>query len=466
MRKEEVAFLCYKEVFWLNSAQNPLGTQPIGRLLVKLAIPTVIAQLINVLYNIVDRIYIGNIPETGAMALTGLGITFPILMIISAFAAFVGMGAAPLASMRMGEGRDEDAEKILGTSCVLLLLLAVVLTAVIFVFKRPLLYLFGASDNIFGYADDYLTIYLMGTVFVMLALGLNTFISAQGFAATAMLSVLIGAICNIILDPVFIFLFGMGVQGAALATILSQGISAAWIVLFLVSRRSRLRIRRENLRLPPALIRSILALGISPFVMQATESLVNIVLNRGLQDYGGDLYVGTLAIMTSLLQFITLPSQGVAQGAQPIISYNFGAGNIDRAKETFRKLLVSILIYTTVCCLLMVFLPSVFARVFTADASLLELTAKMMPIYFAGIWAFGLQLSCQITFLSLGQAKISLFLALLRKVFLLIPLSIILPHFFGVMGIYWAEPIADVVSAFTALGLFLATRNRIFVQKK
>ena len=430
----------------MNSAQNPLGTQPIGRLLVKLAIPTVIAQLINVLYNIVDRIYIGNIPETGAMALTGLGITFPILMIISAFAAFVGMGAAPLASMRMGEGRDEDAEKILGTSCVLLLLLAVVLTAVIFVFKRPLLYLFGASDNIFGYADDYLTIYLMGTVFVMLALGLNTFISAQGFAATAMLSVLIG----------------MGVPGAALATILSQGISAAWIVLFLVSRRSRLRIRRENLRLPPALIRSILALGISPFVMQATESLVNIVLNRGLQDYGGDLYVGTLAIMTSLLQFITLPSQGVAQGAQPIISYNFGAGNVDRAKETFRKLLVSILIYTTVCCLLMVFLPSVFARVFTADASLLELTAKMMPIYFAGIWAFGLQLSCQITFLSLGQAKISLFLALLRKVFLLIPLALILPHFFGVVGIYWAEPIADMVSAFTSFGLFMANRSRIF----
>ncbi len=463
MPAEGGSFLLEKEVLRLNESQNPLGTQPIGRLLVRLAIPTVIAQLINVLYNIVDRIYIGNIPETGAMALTGLGITFPILMIISAFAAFVGMGAAPLASMRMGEGRDKDAEKILGASCVLLLLFAAVLTVTIFVFKRPLLYLFGASDNIIGYADDYLTIYLIGTVFVMLALGLNSFISAQGFATTAMLSVLIGAVCNIILDPVFIFVFGMGVRGAALATILSQGISAAWVVLFLLSRRSRLRIRRENLRLPRVLVGSILSLGVSPFAMQSTESLVNIVLNRGLQTYGGDLYVGTLAIMTSLLQFITLPSQGVAQGAQPIISYNFGAGNVDRAKETFRRLLISVFTYTTVCCLLMVFLPGVFARVFTSDESLLSLTAEMMPIYFAGIWAFGLQLSCQITFLSLGQAKISLFLALLRKVFLLIPLALILPHFFGVVGIYWAEPIADIVSAFISFSIFMASRNRIFL---
>ena len=450
----------------MEQTQNPLGTQPIGRLLIRLAIPTVIAQLINVLYNIVDRIYIGNIPETGAMALTGLGITFPILMIVSAFASFVGMGAAPLASMRMGAGKDDEAEQILGTSTLLLLVLSVVLTVVIFLFKEPLLYLFGASDNIIGYADDYISIYLLGTVFVMLALGLNAFISAQGFATTAMLSVLIGAVCNIILDPVFIFLFNMGVRGAALATILSQAISAIWIVLFLVGKRTRLRIRKNYLRLPRRLIASIFALGISPFVMQSTESLVNIVLNRGLQNYGGDLYVGTLAIMTSLLQFITLPGQGIAQGAQPIISYNFGAGKPDRAKKAFRLLLTVVFTFTTVSCLLMVFLPSVFARVFTSDTALLSMTSDVMPIYFAGIWAFGLQLSCQITFLSLGQAKISLFLALLRKVFLLIPLSIILPHFFGVMGIYWAEPIADVVSAFTALGLFLATRNQIFVQKK
>ena len=450
----------------MEQAQNPLGTQPIGRLLLRLAVPTVIAQLINVLYNIVDRIYIGNIPETGAMALTGLGITFPILMIVSAFAAFVGMGAAPLASMRMGAGKDKEAEQILGASCLLLLILSVVLTAVIFVFKVPLLYLFGASDNIIGYADDYITIYLLGTVFVMLALGLNAFISAQGFATTAMVSVLIGAVCNIILDPVFIFLFDMGVQGAALATILSQAISAIWIVLFLVGKRTRLRIRWENMRLPPRLIGSILALGISPFVMQSTESLVNIVLNRGLQNYGGDLYVGTLAIMTSLLQFITLPGQGIAQGAQPIISYNFGAGKPDRAKKAFRLLLTVVFSFTTISCLLLVFFPSVFARVFTSDAALLGLTSDVMPIYFSGIWAFGLQLACQITFLSLGQAKISLFLALLRKVFLLIPLVLILPHFFGVIGIYWAEPIADMVSAFTAFGLFLASRNRIFEQKE
>ncbi len=450
----------------MDQKKNPLGTEPIGKLLFRLAVPAVIAQLINVLYNIVDRIYIGNIPGTGALALTGLGVTFPILMIISAFAAFVGMGAAPLAGIRMGEGNNQGAEKILGNCVTLLTILSVVLTAVFLIFKRPLLYLFGASDNIIGYADDYITIYLIGTVFVLFALGLNTFISAQGFATTAMLSVLIGAVANIVLDPIFIFVFGMGVRGAALATILSQGLSAAWIVLFLLGKKTHLRIRRKNLRLSPAIIGPIAALGLAPFIMQSTESLVNIVLNRGLQTYGGDLYVGTLTIMTSLLQFVVLPIQGVVQGAQPIISYNFGAGNTARAKETFRRLLIVTFSATVLCSLILVLFPGVFARIFTPDQELLKLTTHAMPIYFAGIWAFGLQVSCQGTFLALGQAKISLFLALLRKIILLIPLALILPNFLGALGIYWAEPIADILASVTSLSVFLAKRRKIFIKNE
>ena len=309
-----------------------------------------------------------------------------------------------------------------------------------------------------------MNIYAVGTIFVQLTLGMNMFITAQGFAQTGMLSVLIGAAANIILDPIFIFALGMGVQGAALATIISQAVSAVWIVWFLLGKKTHLRIRKENLRLTPALVGSIAALGVSPFIMQSTESLVNIVLNRGLQNYGGDLYVGTLTIMTSLLQFIMLPTQGIAQGAQPIISYNFGAGNAERAKETFRKLLTVTLSFTVVCCLAVVLLPSVFARIFTPDAQLLGMTAKVMPIYFAGIWAFGIQIACQITFLSLGQAKISLFLALLRKIILLIPLALLLPEFFGVMGIYWAEPIADIAASCTSLVIFLAKRKQIFTR--
>lgn len=439
-----------------------LGTAPVGRLLFKLALPAVVAQLVNVLYNIVDRIYIGNISGIGALALTGLGVAFPILLIISAFAAFVGMGAAPLASMRLGAGENDKAEQILGAGTALLLALSVVLTAVFLIFKRPLLYLFGASDNIIGYADDYITIYLIGTVFVLLALGLNTFISAQGFAATAMNSVLVGAVANIVLDPVFIFALDMGVRGAALATILSQALSAGWVVAFLRGKKTRLHIRARYLRLSWKVLRPVAALGISPFIMQATESLINIVLNRGLQTYGGYLYVGTLTIMSGLLQFIVLPVHGIGNGAQPIISYNFGAGRPDRARAAARRLLIVDFTFATVCSALLVFLPGVFARVFTSDAQLLALTVKAMPIYFAGIWIFGLQMACQVTFLSLGQARISLFLALLRKVILLVPLALILPHFFGVTGVYLAEPIADITSAVTAFSLFLARRKTIF----
>ncbi|MEG0764081.1 MAG: MATE family efflux transporter, partial [Oscillospiraceae bacterium] len=395
--------------------------------MVRLAMPAVAAQFINVLYNIVDRIYIGNIPEIGSLALTGVGVTFPILMLISAFSAFAGMGGAPLASIRLGAGDRKGAEKILGNCFTLLLILSVALTAIFLVFKRPLLLAFGASADTIGYATDYLTIYLIGTVFVQLALGLNTFISAQGHATTAMLSVLIGAIINIVLDPVFIFVFDMGVKGAALATIMSQAVSAIWVLAFLFGKKSGLKIRIENIRLNKKIIGSVAALGIAPFIMQSTESLVSIVLNRGLQSYGGDLYVGSMTIIQSIMQMIVMPIQGITQGVQPIMSYNYGAGKYDRVRKTFFLLLRTTLTITVICCLLVVFFPAIFARMFTPKAELIALVTKVMPIFMAGIWAFGAQMACQTTFMSLGQAKTSLFLALLRKIILLIPLAIILP---------------------------------------
>lgn len=438
------------------SKDEQLGTESIPKLMVRLAMPAVAAQFINVLYNIVDRIYIGNIPEIGSLALTGVGVTFPILMLISAFSAFAGMGGAPLASIRLGAGDRKGAEKILGNCFTLLLILSVALTAIFLVFKRPLLLAFGASADTIGYATDYLTIYLIGTVFVQLALGLNTFISAQGHATTAMLSVLIGAIINIVLDPVFIFVFDMGVKGAALATIMSQAVSAIWVLAFLFGKKSGLKIRIENIRLNKKIIGSVAALGIAPFIMQSTESLVSIVLNRGLQSYGGDLYVGSMTIIQSIMQMIVMPIQGITQGVQPIMSYNYGAGKYDRVRKTFFLLLRTTLTSTVICCLLVVFFPAVFARMFTPKAELIALVTKVMPIFMAGIWAFGAQMACQTTFMSLGQAKTSLFLALLRKIILLIPLAIILPMLtHSVLGIYAAEPIADIVASCTTLILFL-----------
>ncbi|MDD3428501.1 MAG: MATE family efflux transporter [Oscillospiraceae bacterium] len=441
--------------------ENRLGTEKIPKLLFSLALPAVTAQVINVLYNIVDRIYIGRIPEIGATALTGVGVTFPILMIISAFSAFVGMGGAPLASIALGRGDRTGAEKILGNCVTVLVGLSVVLTAVFFVFKEPLLYAFGASDALMPYANGYVSIYLCGTLFVQLALGLNTFISAQGAAKTAMASVLIGAILNLILDPVFIFGFDMGVQGAALATIISQAASALWVMRFLLSKKSTLRIRKENLIPNKKIIGNVAALGVSPFIMQSTESLVSITLNSGLQQYGGDLYVGTMTIMMSLLQLIIMPIQGFVQGAQPILSYNYGAKNHDRVKKTFRLMLVVSLGGTVTMFLLMASLPRLFASIFTGDEALLSLTSTWVPVFLGGIWAFGAQMACQTTFLSLGQAKISLFLALLRKIILLIPLAIILPRFLGVGGIYYAEPIADIISATVTTTIFALRIKKI-----
>ena len=435
--------------------------------MVKLAVPAVAAQLINVLYNIVDRIYIGHIPEVGKTALTGVGVTFPILMLISAFAAFAGMGGAPLASIRLGAGDRDGAEKILGNSVAMLLGTSVVLTVAFSLFKTPILMAFGASPDTIGYALDYISIYLLGTVFVQLALGLNTFISAQGKALIAMLSVLIGAVLNIVLDPVLIFGLNMGVRGAAIATVLSQAVSACWVTGYLCSRRSGLRIKTPNLRLRGSVVGKIAGLGVAPFIMQSTESLVTVVLNTGMQTYGGDLYVGSITILQSVMQMVVMPIQGITQGVQPIMSYNYGAGNYKRVRETFKKLLAVTITVTVAAFLLVVLFPETLARLFNNDPELVELVGKVMPIFFGGIWAFGAQMSCQATFMALGQARTSLFLALLRKVILLVPLAIVLPWLSGsVMGIYVAEPIADFLASATTLTLFLSKRKKLLPLEK
>ena len=442
-----------------SMSDEKLGTQSIPKLLLTLGLPGVAAQFINMLYNIVDRIYIGNIPDTGAMALTGVGVCFPIIMIISAFGAFAGMGGAPLASIRLGRGERKEAEKILGNCFSLVLILSVLLTVFFQIFKEPVLYAFGASGNSVGYGLSYIEIYLYGTVFVQIALGLNTFISAQGNATTAMLSVLIGAVLNIALDPVFIFTFGMGVRGAALATVLSQAASAAWVLWFLMSRKSGIRIRRENMRLSASVVKKVSGLGIAPFIMQSTESLVQITLNSGLQRYGGDLYVGSMTILLSVMQVFSMPMQGFTQGAQPILSYNFGAKKFDRVNSCFRMMFISALCFGMVFCLLVWLFPTAFARLFSSDPELVELTARKMPIFVAGMSIFGMQSACQSFFMGLGQAKTSMFIALLRKVFLLIPLALIFPVFWGVEGIYAAEPVADFTAA-TTTALVWAFRHK------
>ena len=413
------------------------------------------------LYNIVDRIYIGRIPDVGSLALTGVGVTFPIITIISAFAGFASGGGAPLAAIALGQKNRDRAEKILGSSTSLLLFFSVCLMAFFFFFQTPLLYLFGASSNTIRYASTYISIYLVGTVFVELAVGLNTFISCQGHARTAMCSVLIGAVINIGLDPVFIFVLHMGVSGAALATILSQALSAAWVLRFLTSKKSGVRLSLRTMKPDFSILGSVMALGISPFIMSATESAITIVMNHGLQTYGGDLYVGSMTILQSVLQLIFVPVNGFTNGVQPIISYNFGAGQFDRVRQTIRRMIAITFTAAFVYVVFAMLRPALFAGLFTTDPELIVIVEKVLPVYIAGMAIFGLQSGVQSSFLGLGQAKISLFIALLRKVILLIPLALILPHFFGVMGVYYAEPIADVCSVITAVTLFLCNIRKI-----
>ena len=444
------------------TSQEALASAPLWPLMLKLALPAVVAQLVNLLYNIVDRIYIGHMAENGDLALTGLGLTFPVLLSISAFSALVGSGGAPIAAIFLGKGDRESAQKILGNGLFLLLVFSACLTTLFFIIKKPLLYLVGASEYTFGYANQYLSIYLVGTVFVQLAMGLNPFISCQGKSRIAMCSVLLGAGCNILLDPLFIFVFDMGIRGAALATVLSQAASAFWVVRFLCSEQSVLRIRLPNLRPRWDMIRRICALGVSPLIMQLTESAISLVLNNGLQTYGGDLYVGSMTILNSVMQIFFSLNNGFAGGVQSIISYNYGARNFDRVKQTFRRMITTTFCMGALVSLSVDLFPGFYVGLFTDKPELMALTTQVLPIFTAGMWIFGIQTGCQNTFIGLGQARISLFFALLRKVILLIPLALLLPRLgLGVWGVYLAEPIADVLSA-TCIGItFLFTYKKI-----
>lgn len=444
--------------------EDIMGTEKISVLMTKMAIPSIIAQVINILYNIVDRIYIGHIPNASADALTGVGVAFPIVTFISAFCTFVGAGGAPLSAIWQGKGDKERAEKILGNGVTMLIFFTVVLMIVFYTFMKPLLYMFGASDATIGYGVTYISIYLIGTLFVEFALGLNPYIISQGAAKTGMFSVVIGAVINIALDPVFIFVFDMGVAGAALATIISQFVSAVWVVGFLISKRAVLRIKLKNLRPDFKIIKSISALGISPFVMRSTESLVSIVLNSGMQTYGGDLYVGSITIMQSVMQLMSAPLGGFTQGVQPIISYNFGAGKFDRVRRTYRSMILICLGFSLAGTALVMIFPEFFAGMFTNSKELIALCGQKMPLFISGMLLFGAQMGIQPTFMALGQAKISLFIAALRKIILLVPLALILPIFFGTNGVYTAEPISDFASATVAAILFFANIKKILTK--
>lgn len=449
-----------------NRRSIDLGRDSIPGLMLRLALPSVIAQTINMLYNMVDRMYIGRIEGVGAYALTGVGLTFPIITLISAFSSLFGTGGAPLASIKYGEGNREGASKILGVSAFMLLCTSLLLFAVIQLAMEPLLMAFGASENTLPYAADYLRIYLFGTCFVQLSLGLNPYISAQGRATTAMCSIVIGAALNIVLDPLFIFAFNMGVRGAALATVISQAASCVWVVCALTSRKAAIRLERKNLRFDKRIFLNTVSLGVSPFTMVFTESAVQVVLNRGMMTYGGDMYVGTITIIASVVQLFSTPLHGYTNGVQPLLSFNYGAGNLNRVRKTFKYLLLSTLTITMSYCALIELFPRPFIRLFAQDEQLIELTVKGLRIYSLGLGIFGLQNATQSMFVGLGQARISLFIAILRKVILLIPLALLLPTFLGVDGVYIAEPIADILSASIATSLMLYHFNRILSRRE
>ena len=440
----------------MQNDKNFLGTAPIGKLLLKLSIPTVIAQLINMLYNVVDRIYIGHIPGEGSLALTGVGVCMPIIMIVTAFAALISSGGAPRASICMGKQDNKSAEQILGNCFSLQIVVSIVLTVVLLIWNKDLLMAFGASKNTLGYATDYMRIYALGTLFVQLTLGMNAFITAQGFTTTSMVSVLIGAICNITLDPVFIFVFNMGVKGAALATVLSQAISTMWVVVFLSGKKTQLHLRKKYMGLKPKIFLPCVALGLATFIMQASESVVTVCFNSSLLHYGGDIAVGAMTILTSVMQFAMLPLQGIAQGSQPIASYNYGAKNADRVKKTFRLLLITCLSYSVLLWASVQLVPRVFVSIFTADTDLIGFTAPMLKIYLGGLFLFGIQIACQMTFTSLGKAVNSIIVAVVRKFVLLIPLIYIMPHMVSdpTTGVYMAEPIADITAVIFTSVLF------------
>ena len=449
----------------MNRQNVDLGKGPVGKLLFTLALPTITSQIVNMLYNLVDRAYIGHMQPAdtvGAMALTGVGVCLPVIVVISAFAALLAMGGAPRASIQEGRGDIRESECIMGNCFTMLVVASVVLTVLLRLFAEPLLRTFGASDNTIVYAVDYMNIYCLGTIFVQVTLGMNAYITAQGFTTISMRTVLIGAILNTILDPIFIFGLGMGVRGAATATILSQAVSAAWVLRFLTGPRTKWKLRRENLRPSARVVLPCLALGLAPFIMQSTESIIAVCFNSSLLKYGDDLAVGTMTILTSLMQFALMPLQGLTQGAQPIVSYNYGARNAERVRTAFKTLLTSCLVYSMTMWTLVQLFPQVFIRLFNNDAALVDYAVRAVRIYMAATGIFGIQIACQQTFIALGNAKASLFLALLRKIILLVPLIYILPNFFAdkVFAVFLAEPVADTLAVCTTATMFAVQFRR------
>ena len=453
----------------MNSKSNSqaMETEKIPRLLAQLAIPAVVAQIINLLYNIVDRIYIGHISGVGAAALTGVGLFTPILMLINAFAMLAGSGGAPRAAISMGKKDNKTAEKILGNCFISLVIVALIITIIVLIFNEPLLYLFGASENTIGYARSYICIYAIGTISVMVTLGLNAFISAQGFSKISMLTVLIGAVTNIVLDPIFIFVFNMGVNGAAWATIISQTISAIWAFQFLLSKKTVLRLRKDCMKIEKDILVPCIGLGVAPFIMQSTESVLVLCFNSSLLAYGGDLAVGAMTILSSVMQFAMLPLQGMTQGGQPIISYNYGAEKLDRVKSAFKLQLMACFIYALALWLLAMFVPSLFAMIFTSDPDLVEITSWALRIYLFAIPMMGIQVACQQTFIAFGNSKTSAFLAIFRKLIVLIPLIYILPMILTdkVFAVFLAEPIADTIASVTTATLFYISLKKMIRTK-
>lgn len=451
-----------------QNQNNKLGSEPVAKLLFSLALPAIAAQIINLLYNVIDRIYIGHIPGEGSLALTGVGVTFPVLMLVSAFAALIGFGGAPRAAIAMGKQDKDSAEEILGNCVATLLVFSAVLTIIFFVFAKPILTAFGASEETIGYALDYIRIYVLGTVFVQVTTGLNAFITSQGFATTAMKTVMIGAGLNLVLDPVFIFCFSMGVKGAAIATVLSQAVSAVWVLAFLSGKKTILKISRKNLKIRFGVIGPVLALGVSPFIMQATESVLSVCFNTSLLEYGGNVAVGAMTILSSVMQAAMMPIQGMSQGMTPIVSYNYGAEKMDRVRQAFLITLATCLGYTFLLWLIAMLAPQLLARIFTPDETLVEYCSWAMRIYMAGSCIFGAQIACQQTFVAMGKAVHSLFLAVLRKLFLLIPFIYILPKFFEnkVFAVFLAEPVSDVLAVLTTVTLFGFTVWKMMNPKK
>ncbi len=435
---------------------SELATKPLGRLLLRFAIPSIFAQIVNLLYNIVDRIFVGRIPEIGPLALAGLGVAFPIILIISSFSFLAGMGGAPLASIAMGRGDNAKAERILGSACVFLLAMSVVLTVLCFWAMRPMLLMFGASEQTIGYAVDYFSLYLLGTPAVQLSLGLNYYISCQGFAKTSMMTVLIGAALNIILDPIFIYGLDMGCKGAALATICSQAVSAVWIFAFFFGKRTVLHFRRQYLRLDLKELVPVILLGLSPFFVQVTDCIVPLVMNAGMQQYGNDYYVGTMTVMFSIEQLLRLPADGLCQGAVPIMSYNYGAGKPERVKKTFFLILAFSFGFTTIASWLILLFPKTFIMPFTDSQRLIEITIPAIRIYFGGMMFIGVLYACQRTFMALGRTKLSLLGAMMRKLVILLPLCFILPRLgYGTDGLLYAECIADVLGSAIVFAIFI-----------